>query len=231
MLGEAPLDPGVIQVLYARLDRPPLPYTVLQDLLSDEERARAQRYARDEDSRRHILGRALVRIRIGRLRDIDPGDVRIIQTEQAKPFVEGGPAFNISHSGDAVLVALAIGGRLGIDVEMVRPLSDLVGLATTSFARDELDTLTAAAPENRVRQFFRIWTRKEAMLKALGSGIPALSSISVSGDSGMLNTLRRLDAAGERVADWTVQSIPCDPDHEAAVAWDRPIARVACFAI
>src|SRR5690606_29615680 len=103
-----------------------------------------------------------------------PREIRFTVSELGKLSLPGGPSFNISHSGNFILVALAPEGRLGVDVEAVRPLRDLLGLARTSFAYDELCTVATLPDAHRLRPFFRIWARKEAVLKALGLGLTAL---------------------------------------------------------
>jgi 4'-phosphopantetheinyl transferase len=157
---------------------------------------------------------------------VAPRDLDFRLTEEGKPYLRSGPSFNLSHSGHLVVLAFGHEGRVGVDVEQVRPLRDLGGLARASFAKDEIDALLALPGDEQIPAFFRIWTRKEAMLKALGCGLGGLESISVSLASNAGNMLRRLDRAGEIFANWTVESLRCLPEFEAAVAWDRPVREI-----
>src|SRR5690606_12276124 len=99
----------------------------------DAELARADRFVHESDRARLILGRGLTRRAVSALTGMRPRDVRFTRSGEGKPVVHPGPAFNISHSGDVVLVALAAAGRLGVDVEQVRPLRDMHSLARTTF--------------------------------------------------------------------------------------------------
>jgi 4'-phosphopantetheinyl transferase len=79
--------------------------------------------------------------------------------------------FNMSHAEDLCLVAVARGREVGVDLEAVRPLGDLAVLAETCFSPMELEALLAVPESGRVHAFYSGWTRKEAVLKALGDGL------------------------------------------------------------
>ncbi len=222
----AALAPHTIHIVQAHVAAPPVPFATLLSVVSADERARADRYLHDIDRHRHLIGRGLVRIALGRLLDTDPTDLRFESSALGKPYHAHGPSFNISHSGDVILIALAADGRLGVDVEAVRPLRDLVSLARTSFAADELELIRSLPPDQRERPFFRIWARKEAMLKALGCGLTGLGNLSVTPDEGVSNALIRLDDPAEAIDAWTIRPLDCGVDVEAAVAWDRRIERI-----
>ena len=79
--------------------------------------------------------------------------------------------FNISHSGSLVLFGFTLDCEIGVDVEQVHPMPDLLAIATRFFCREEVEELVRLPPEERTLAFFRCWTRKEAYLKALGEGL------------------------------------------------------------
>ena len=94
------------------------------------------------------------------------GDVEILVDEHGRPWAPG-VSFNVSHSGAIGLIAVAEGDRrVGVDVEQVRPDTDFRALAARFFHPDE-----ARAIGDRRDAFFRCWTRKEAVVKALGRGL------------------------------------------------------------
>ena len=221
-----PLEPGIIYLLHAELQALPLPFDDFLAATTADEHARAARFVHEADRKRHLIGRGMLRLFLAPRLDTPPAELPIRSTELGKPWLENGPSFNISHSGDSVLVAVAAEGRLGVDIEAVRPIRDLPALARTTFVADEVDAVLRHPPENRLRPFFRVWSRKEAILKALGLGLTALHHISVSCDADCANALRRLDAPGEIDRTWTIRPITCGPDVEAAVAWDRPIHKL-----
>jgi 4'-phosphopantetheinyl transferase len=222
----ATLAPHTITIVQADVAAPPVPFATLTRIVTSAERERAARYLHDIDRRRHIIGRGLARLVLGDVLGTDPHTIEFDFTELGKPFLAEGPSFNISHSGDVVLIVLAAEGRLGADVEAVRPLRDLLSLARTSFADDEVDLIRSLPPAQRERPFFRIWARKEAMLKALGCGLTGLSNISVTPEPGVRNALIRLDDPAESIGDWTIVPLACGDACEAAVAWDRRIGEL-----
>jgi 4'-phosphopantetheinyl transferase len=99
-----------------------------------------------------------------------------LRVPQLEPTLE----FNMSHAGELVVVALARGHAVGVDVEFKRPLDDLDGLIEASCTAREAAYLAAFAPKARLVAFYWLWTRKEAWLKLLGVGLRgALTSVEV----------------------------------------------------
>jgi 4'-phosphopantetheinyl transferase len=226
MTSTEPLAPHVVYLITARLDAPPTSLSRLERLLSAEERARAARFRFVEDRHRHVLGRGLLRHFLARTLGKDAATLQFETTSLGKPHLPSGPSFSIAHSGNLVLIGVAREGRLGVDVEAIRSLPDLDQVARHSFAADEVARLLQLAPPERLRSFFRLWSRKEAVLKALGLGVSALESISVSSDPTTTNALLRLEQPGEDAAAWVVVAHRCGDDVEAAIAWDRPLHEV-----
>lgn len=220
------LRPGTIHVLHADLEQPPVSLDALLAAVSPDERARAARFRDPKDRLRHLIGRALARIVLARELGSEPAALAFRYTRLGKPYLPDGPSFSISHSGRVVLLACALEGRLGADVETVRVPRDLMKLARRSFVAEEVAAIAALPPEERLRPFFRTWSRKEALLKALGSGIRALREIAVSAQAGVENAVLRVPPP-EEAASWRVRSVACDPSAEAAVAWDRPLLEVS----
>ncbi len=232
-----PSDESTIHLTRARLDTPPVALARLESLLAPDELARADRFRFEHLRRRHIVSWGLLRLILARVTGIAPEALRFTHNEKGKPrLADPGPSFNLSHSGPYLLVGWAREGRVGVDLEVERALSDLEALAERTFAPEESSALLALPPEERVSAFFRIWTRKEAFVKAVGGGLTVpLKSFAVRLTPKEGNTLIRLDAKWTRHGDpdrsgWWVASPP-DPmgDEEPlamAVAWDRGPARI-----
>src|SRR5262249_35174203 len=87
------------------------------------------------------------------------------------PWSESAIQFNVSNSDDVALVAVAIDRELGVDVEHVREPRDFESLAAQFFAVSEVAQLRSLPHEQRLEAFYRLWTRKEAVLKAIGTGL------------------------------------------------------------
>jgi 4'-phosphopantetheinyl transferase len=169
----APVDPGSAPGLRALLD--------------PVEQARLNRFRRAEDRSRYLAAHALTRLVLGPLVGRPPAalvfDRRCRCGEQhGKPTLPGGPAFSFTHGGDLVGVAVRMaGGPIGLDVEPVRALSDMDGMARHVGSPAELARGDLAG----VDAFFSAWTGKEALLKATGDGIAAPMSEITLGPAGV----------------------------------------------
>jgi 4'-phosphopantetheinyl transferase len=122
---------------------------------------------------------------------------------QGKPYLANAPhlRFNTAHSGDVVLIAVAFGVEVGVDVERLRPLPDCVSVAQRFFAPDEFALFLEVPTAEREREFFERWTRTEAVLKARGVGL--------LGDPAAVD------------GDWSIARVDAGPGYAAAVAAAR----------
>ena len=139
------------------------------------ERERASRFRRQDDAERYLSAHGVLRTILGDYLARDPLALHFGTHENGKPFLDDGRLqFNLSHSGDLALIAVARTRHVGVDVEQVRPMHDLDALAARICTPGELATITDLADAHRERAFFAMWTRKEAMAKATGEGIGAV---------------------------------------------------------
>lgn len=168
------LQPGVVQVSFEPLPAPP---SALADLLADltpEERERASRLLPD-DRRRFVAARAGLRHRLGALLNQRPPEVAIRRRRGGKPELAGPrpPAlhFNLAHTADLAVYAIALDRQVGIDVETTRSIGPARALASRYFSAAEAELVRRAPAERASHLFLRLWVRKEALLKATGTGI------------------------------------------------------------
>jgi 4'-phosphopantetheinyl transferase len=213
---------GAEEVHVWRVDLDPQPALEgLEPCLSSDEQARAGVFAFARDRRRYCVSHVALRSILARYLAVHPQAVRFAQGPQEKPYLVGGTdlRFNLSHSGDLAVVAVARGREVGVDLEQVRELDDLEGLAEDCFAPPELSAWRALPRDHRPAAFFATWTRKEAYLKAGGVGLSrSLQSFEVSvlpGERPRL--LRVLDDPGEP-ARWTLKTLTFEPGFAATVA-------------
>jgi 4'-phosphopantetheinyl transferase len=164
-----------VHVWRARLSASATELRELVGLLSSEERNRADRFRNERDCARFALGRIVARSVLGQCLQRPPKDVQLTLDRSDKPVVATSADmelhFNIAHSEDYVLLAVASGRRIGVDVEWVREAEDLNEIAARYFSRNEYLTLQAIPEPLRTKSFFACWTLKEAYLKARGDGI------------------------------------------------------------
>lgn len=216
------LLPGVVYIWEGRLDVPDRVAAAARALLSARERKRADRFVYDRHRRRYTVAQAHLRRVLGQLTGMPPETVRFHYEDKGKPFLPGGPSFNQSHSEDRLMIAVAGSGRLGVDIEERRTVRLMLGIADKNFARDEAARLHAAPADERRRLFFRIWTRKEAFLKALGVGLThPLRSFSVDPTPGAAQGLLHVEDLPEDPARWYIGGVRCREGAEAALAVDQ----------
>jgi 4'-phosphopantetheinyl transferase len=184
--GEWPQIGDEIHVWHSALDLAEEVLSTLKASLSLEERARADRFHFENDKNRFIVARGLLRKLLSGYLHANPAALEFSYGEHGKPDLSGanasaGLCFNLSHSSNLAVYAIAKNRNLGIDVEHVRPDAAGEDIAARYFSARELSDLRTLPPESRADGFFRCWTRKEAYLKATGMGLRIpLDSFAVS---------------------------------------------------
>ena len=142
-------------------------------VLSPTEQAKRAKYRSDSAASCYVVTRSLVRCVLGERMGVPPRSVPISHTDLGKPVVAGGLHFNVSHSGDLVVLAISSERAVGIDVERSRTVERASALVarwlTISEQRDVAHRIAAGTGESDA--FLQVWSLKEARLKALGVGI------------------------------------------------------------
>lgn len=170
------LTPGVVHVWCLPLDVTDAQIRALRHSLSHDERDRAARYHLDRHRRGFIACRGQVRrILAGYLND-SAEQLRFRYGPLGKPALEvagtdSAIQFNVSNSQAIALCAVTLNRELGVDVEHVQSPYDVDGLAQQFFAPTEVAQLYSLSEDQRFNAFFNCWTRKEAVLKAVGTGL------------------------------------------------------------
>lgn len=167
---------GSAEVFYVDLSAHAMRETLASAWLCEQETARAARFLYAGPRRRYILLRGALRSMLCDRLNCQNSDLAFESAEHGKPFavVQGAPAtiqFNVSDSGSHGLIAIVADGRIGIDVEERSDKRDLAGLAETVFGREEQASMASVKGAQQVERFYRLWTMKEALVKALGTGL------------------------------------------------------------
>ena len=147
-------------------------------VLSANEIARAQRLVDTQKRARCLASRVLLRQIFGKVLKLNPRAVEFAFNEHGKPRLAQGDAvgslqFNLSHSENLWLLGVSFGREIGVDVEVVRADVNIAALTENYFSLAEQAWLMTQSATDMNANFFRLWTRKEAFVKALGSGISA----------------------------------------------------------
>jgi len=158
------------------LDQSDAIVAALAEALSKDERQRAARFVFPDARRRFVVTRGCLRRILGCFCSLPASAVRFDYTPLGKPSLAIETTrmpvhFNVSHSRDLALIAIAFDLPLGVDVEAVRPMPDRVTISSRYFTAGEAAAIAAVAPHERDLAFFLCWTRKEAFSKALGDGL------------------------------------------------------------
>jgi 4'-phosphopantetheinyl transferase len=192
-------------------------------LLSEDESARAARYYFERDRRSFVFSRGQMRYLLALYCGVDPVSLRFTAGPSGKPELSAdqlfarGISFNLSHSAGRALLAVSDGLPLGIDLESHDRKTDVLALANRYFFASELAAISAAAPEQRVAEFFRFWTAKEAVIKAQGCGLGApLDSFRVDPSHSGMTAVQTFDLAHIDEG-WFLQTLPCEAGWSAAV--------------
>ena len=175
----------------------------LRKLLSNDETKKADRYRFAKDSNSYIISR---------------GSINISYTEFGKPFIENSKInFNLSHSGDWCFIAVSLIKDIGIDIEKVRKIEDVLKIADRYFAINEYEHIKNFDSTEQINEFFRIWTLKEAFIKAIGEGLSFplknFSVISDKSDSPVLNLFENKDESEL----WKLDSLECQKGYNASL--------------
>lgn len=189
----------------------------LETVLEKEEREKAARFHREADRQSSIAARGALRVLLSGYTGIPAGEIRFQYTENGKPHVaDSDVAFNVSHSGDWVVLAFGRNRRIGVDIERIKPGMDVMPIASRYFTPEESAFIENA--EDRQAGFFQLWARKEAYVKACGSTLFAeLSSFSVP-----------MDGNGEKNG-WHFRRLEAGSKYAAAVVTDKELASVPCY--
>jgi 4'-phosphopantetheinyl transferase len=195
-------------------------------LLSADERTRAARFVFEKDRRRFVTGRAVLRTLLGRCLGLPAAGLSFRYGPQGKPMLADRDLwFNASASAGRALYALSLTRRVGADIEQVRDVAELASVADRVFSATEREWLGSRSGARQRNAFFRCWTRKEAVIKGLGTGLSTpLDRFDVGPGRCGLVRVSTAAALGER-SHWIVRDIAVFPGFAAAVAAEAPGVR------
>jgi 4'-phosphopantetheinyl transferase len=172
----AQMGRGEATVALANLDLPEDEVEPLAALLTADESARAERYHSPADRRRFTVGRAILRLLLGSCLQLVPSELRFHYGSAGKPSLDprqnwGNLRFNVARSGDLALYGLLREQELGIDLEYQTSSVNCVEIARRFFSPEENQMIRSLPPAEQDSAFYSFWTRKEAYVKGIGSGL------------------------------------------------------------
>ena len=193
--------------------------------LGPAEKARAGRLRIAKMRARFVITRAVLKQLLANYLGILPRELELAEGPRGKPAIgrryqQKRIEFNVSHAADYALLALSLDNRLGVDIESSSRRVNYQAVAKRFFSGPEKEALKKLPAEAKRAAFFRVWSRKEAILKAMGRGLaggPAGFSVPLA------KTLVQTGAQGAMGAesDWFIYNIVAPPGYQAALAADK----------
>jgi 4'-phosphopantetheinyl transferase len=224
-----------IHVWRATLDQPPSRIQSFLCSLAADERARAARFYFEKDREHFIVARGVLRAILGCYLNRAPECLSFCCGSHGKPAIAAEPdgdaiRFSVSHSGGVALYAVARGREVGIDLERIRFDLAVVEIAERYFSRREVAMLRTLSAEAQRQAFFRLWTRKEAYVKARGEGLSLpLDQFDVSLAAEEPTAVWATQRDPSEASRWSLQELAPAPGYAAALAAEGYGWGVTCW--
>ena len=193
-------------------------------ILSPDEKTRAGRFYFDRDRNRFIAGRGILRRLISIYLDENPSRVEFVCGETGKPALKAGLQgktlkFNLSHSNDLALYVFSWDYKVGIDIEYIHSMPNMDDFAEKFFSARETELINSLRGEEKDAAFFKLWTCKEALLKANGSGLTMpLSHMEIFLDADGSAALNSIGGDRAQASRWHLEAFNPAQGYQAALA-------------
>jgi len=200
--------------------------------LSLDEKARTERFYFEVDRNRFITGRGLLRSILSSYLKMDPSQIEFVYGQYGKPALKMGLRnkileFNLSHSKDLAVYGFSWDRQIGIDVEYVQSMSDMDNFAEHFFSHHETAFINSLSGEEKEKAFFKIWTCKEAFLKANGSGLTTpLNEVEISLENDRTVELISVASDQDQTESWHFEMFNPVPGYQAALAFNAHAGQV-----
>jgi len=229
------LSAGDVHIWRATLDLPAVGIQMLNQMLSIDERIRAERFNFERDRRRFTAARGILRRILGTYLTVEPSAVRFCYGRNGKPrladtYGNGEICFSLSHSQGIALYGFSRGRQVGVDIESIRDFPEMGEIARQFFSVNENEVFNGLPKSKKVYAFFKCWTRKEAFIKAIGDGLSyPLDMFDVSVHPGEPAELLRIRGDARKAARWSIQNVRPGPGLAAAFAVMGRSWRLRCW--
>jgi 4'-phosphopantetheinyl transferase len=221
------LKQGDVHLWKVNLNSSPDTVEYLLETLSVDEIERAKRFYQEKHSKNFIIARGLLRVILGRYIGQKPASIVFKYTDKGKPSLSQSGffplSFNLSHSQERVIYGLSYFERIGVDLEYQRNIADVEKLAKRFFTSKEYQYIQSLNNLEKNQLFLKLWTAKEAYLKATGEGIAGgLEKIEV-----------RIGERGELSYDppWSLYNFLLEEGYYAAIATPQKIENIFTFTL
>ncbi len=234
MIERLELAHAEVHIHFASLDLADHELVTLESLLSEDELTRTERMRNRVVRSRFIAGRGFLRQTLARYLGSEPQAVRLAEGEHGKPFLVDSTQheklrFNLSHKHERAVLATSGGCEVGVDLEQLRDTLPFRRMAERFFFAAETEEMLSLPEEQQLAAFYRCWTRKEAYLKGLGTGLtrPANSfQVSLLPDQPPLLNDFQHPSTG---SNWVLADITVPEGYLAALALEGTLQKLRTF--
>jgi 4'-phosphopantetheinyl transferase len=177
-------------------------------LLDHAEQHHAHAISNEQLHKRYVEIHAKLRIVLANATNSAPEQLRIHKAEYGKPYLPDYPdlAFNLSHTTDKMVIAVAYNCALGVDIEQCKPRKNLAALVDKCFAEEEKAYWQQLPESQQTQAFYQFWVRKEAFVKATGRGIAlGLNKCVINTENH--NEFLRIPESYGKASDWLIQDV------------------------
>jgi 4'-phosphopantetheinyl transferase len=227
------LNAGDVHVWQASLDRSADEFQELKAFLNEDDISRADRFHAEEDRQHYVVSRGILRAILSDYLSISPEQVRFVYGTEGKPALHDSwshtrISFNLSHSKQFALYAVAADREVGIDVEWIQPSINFRQLAEHFFTPGEIALLRTLPHKEGLARFYATWTCKEALLKAVGMGLSlSLDQFTVSFPDDQAAVALFSSSKENSPIDpsrWSLYRLKAPPHYAAALAVEGKLA-------
>lgn len=201
-------------------------------ILSEDEVLRANKFRFEKDKAVYITAKYLLRSGLSNYLQLKAKEIIFDYSEYGKPSFMGNVEidFNVSHSGNRIIIGFARNRTIGVDIEKIKENFDPLELAENFFSEEEIKALSETKESERFQAFYRCWTRKESFIKAVGEGLSyPLDSFAVTMDNDKSTRFIKIDNIQDSKRDWQLHSfVPADK-YIAALTTDGAPQKIEFF--
>lgn len=209
-----------VDIWEINLTRSPQHLEFYQSILADDELKRAKKFKFERDQQAFIIARGTLRIILSHYLNLSPEQIKFKYSSKGKPSLDQDPSplyFNLSHAYAKAIYAIALEENIGIDIEYIREI-EVLSLAKRFFCDSEYRWLNALDSEAQYPAFFRLWTCKEAYLKATGEGLVGLQDVEIVTPLDSNLKILKISQDSALAKNWTLQSIETAENYIATLA-------------
>jgi 4'-phosphopantetheinyl transferase len=219
-----PLGADEVCVWHTSLDKINWEGQEVDHLLSADEIKKAESFVFELDRRRYRIGHAFLKMILASYLALQPEEISFRYNQYGKPMLESsGLFFNMSKSAGYAMYALTRNRNIGVDIEFIREIAQMDPIVRRLFSKPEYELFCTYPESAKKKSFFDCWTRKEAVVKAIGAGLSfPLHTFDVLTNQGESLRLIRLNSDSEKNRQWAIYDLGQDHEYAAAVAVEWP---------